>query len=81
MITAVAVKSSTRTAVIMRPKEDYTVAVILGEPTDIKAKLTTARTIMEDEPPVIDVQSTAVPATKEDAPAWARLPREADSQD
>ena len=78
---AVAVKSSTRTAVIMRPKEDYTVAVILGEPTDIKAKLTTARTIMEDEPPVIDVQSTAVPATKEDAPAWARLPREADSQD
>lgn len=78
---AVAVNSLTRTAVIMRPSKDYSVVVILGEPTDIESKLGAARTIMKDKPPVIDVQSTAVPATKDDAPAWARLPQEADSHE
>lgn len=77
---AVAVKSPSQTAVVIQPKKGYSPVVILGEPADIGAKLKTARTIMQDEPAVIDVQSTTVPVTKDDVPAWARMPGNDDSQ-
>ena len=54
--------------------------MILGEPIDVEAKIATARTVMQDEPAAIDVQSTAVPAATDEVPAWARVPQDAYSQ-
>lgn len=69
---AVAVKSPREAAVILQPKKDYTVTVLLGEPDDIGEKLTIAKAIMKDEPGAIDVQSTSVPASMKTPPEWAR---------
>ncbi|OFS25394.1 MULTISPECIES: cell division protein FtsQ/DivIB [unclassified Brevibacterium] len=77
---AVAVKSPTQTAVVIRHSKDYSAVVILGEPIDVEAKIATARTVMQDEPAAIDVQSTAVPAATDEVPAWARVPQDAYSQ-